>query len=140
MNDDDPIANKLGLAPMSSFDTGGDVVEHKTTTVEKSTAAKELEADRDYARTNFYDAIEAGSRALQEMLDVAQQSNHPRAYEVVATLIKTVTDANKDLVAMSEKKVPVEETVEDSKTVTNNNLIFQGSTKDLLKMIKDNND
>ena len=140
MNDDDPIANKLGLTPMSSFDTRGDIVEHKTTTIEKSTPEKELDTDRDYARTNFYDAIEAGSRALQEMLDVAQQSNHPRAYEVVATLIKTLTDANKDLVAMSEKRVPEKSEADQPKTVTNNNLIFQGSTKELLKMIKDNDD
>lgn len=131
--EDDQIANKLGLQPMSGFHRG-DVVEHKATEIVKSDAEQQLEADREYARTNFYEVIETGTRALQEMIDVASQSQHPRAFEVVATLIKTLTDANKDLVEMSEKRVPNQQ-AEPPKEV-NNNLIFNGSTKDLFEMLK----
>lgn len=131
---DDQIADKLGLQPMDSFKSSGNIVEHRTTEMVNSTAQKNLDSDRDYARANFYDVIETGQRALQDMIEVAGQSQHPRAYEVVATLIKTLTDANKDLVDMSEKRVPKEEQAAPQEV--NNNLIFNGSTKDLLEMLK----
>ena len=69
------------------------------------------------------------------MLDVAKASEHPRAYEVVSTLMKTLVDANKDLVSMGDKKVKAEE-AEESKPVTNNNL-FVGSTAELQQLLKD---
>lgn len=135
---DDQIADKLGLQPMDSFKSSGNIVEHRTTEIVNSTAQKNLDSDRDYARANFYDVIETGSRALQDMIEVAGQSQHPRAYEVVATLMKALTDANKDLVDMSEKRVPKEEQAAPQEV--NNNLIFNGSTKDLLEMLKKKND
>ena len=90
--------------------------------------------DYDYARTNFYNIIETGTEALEQMLDVAKASEHPRAYEVVSTIMKTLVDANKDLVTMSEKKKP-KETV-DGLPMTNNNL-FVGSTAELQQLLKD---
>ena len=70
------------------------------------------------------------------MLDVAKASEHPRAYEVVSTIMKTLVDANKDLVSMSEKKAK-DQPKEENAQVTNNNL-FVGSTADLQKLIKGN--
>jgi hypothetical protein len=71
------------------------------------------------------------------MLDVAKASEHPRAYEVVATIMKTLIDSNKELVAMSSKKAEDDNDgpVED-KAVTNNNL-FVGSTAELQQVLKD---
>lgn len=134
---DDPIASKLGLQPIN--DIKGEVIEHKALNIEKSTADQELKADRDYARQNFYQIIETNARALEEMMEVASQSQHPRAFEVVSTLIKSMAETNRDLVDMAEKKVPKEQQSEAPQEV-NNNLIFNGSTKELLEMLKKKND
>ena len=92
------------------------------------------ENDYEYARENFYNVIEKGTQALEDMLDVAKASEHPRAYEVVSTLMKTLVDANKDLVEMGKKKAQ-EEAPKDA-PVTNNNL-FVGSTAELQQLLKD---
>ena len=78
------------------------------------------------------------------MLDVAKASEHPRAYEVVSTIMKTLVDANKDLVKMSTDKLKVEEDNIDTapKGLTTNNNLFVGSTNELQQLLKDmkNND
>lgn len=130
---EDPIADKLGLTPMKLV--SGEIVEEKSE-VEQTTAERDLEADRTYARQNLYELIETNARALQEMIDVASQSQHPRAFEVVSTLIKTMAETNKDLVDLAEKRVPKQDR-EGPKEI-NNNLVFQGSTKDLLELLKNN--
>lgn len=123
---EDKIGETLGLEPLE-----GELVESSPKEVIK--APTETEKDYAYARDNFYNIIETGTEALQQMLDVARASEHPRAYEVVSTLMKTLVDANKDLVSMGEKQK--KDDVPESKTVTNNNL-FVGSTAELQQMIK----
>lgn len=130
---DDEIGKSLGLEPMKP-PLQGEVVEHKPKQ-EIVVADDRSERDYDYARTNFYNVIEKGTQALEDMLDVAKASEHPRAYEVVSTLMKTLVDANKDLVSMGDKKVKAEES-EENKPVTNNNL-FVGSTAELQQLLKD---
>lgn len=105
------------------------------------TRFEEAENDYDYARKNMYDVIEKGARALEEILDVAVSSQHPRAYEVLATTMKTLVDANKELVQLSKKKNEEEKLNNDPQpgsggNVTNNNL-FVGTTHDLLKVLAD---
>lgn len=105
------------------------------------TRTEEAENDYDYARENMYNVIEKGTAALEELLGVATQSQHPRAYEVLATTMKTLVDANKELVQLSKKKVEEEKSNDDPQagsggTVTNNNL-FVGTTHDLLKVLAD---
>jgi hypothetical protein len=81
--------------------------------------------------------INLGDDAVKEMTEIAKQSESPRAFEVVSTLMKTLLDANKDYVEMSTKKRYAKEedpSADKSTNVTNNNLIV--STADLLKMIK----
>lgn len=121
----DKIGESLGIAPIE-----GEIIEPD----EKQEPGNE-ENDFEYARTNFYSVIENGTKALEEMMDVARASEHPRAYEVVSTLMKTLIDANKDLVSMHEKKRK-NEIPEEPKSVTNNNL-FVGSTAQLQQMLKD---
>lgn len=106
-----------------------------------TTRAEEAENDYDYARKNMYDVIEKGTHALEELLGVATQSQHPRAFEVLATTMKTLVDANKELVQLSKKKVEEEKLNDEPQTgsggnVTNNNL-FVGTTHDLLKVLAD---
>lgn len=101
----------------------------------------ELDTDLRYVRQNLYDIIEKSFGAADELRAVADQSQHPRAYEVYATMIKTLMDANKDLIDMHEKKKKmnvVEEEKPQSKTVNNN--LFVGSTADLLNIMNKDNE
>lgn len=152
----DQISRYLGLPPMGAI-PNAEVVEDKkpVATVtsqhiskklnqhlpkEPETRVEQAENDYDYARKNMYDVIEKGTQALEELLGVATQSQHPRAYEVLATTMKTLVDANKELVTLSKKKVEEEKINDEPQTgsggVTNNNL-FVGTTHDLLKVLAD---
>lgn len=131
---DNEIAKHLGLAPLE------DVIEGEIVSVSPTTAIGPANLDKDYnyARDNFYNVIEKGTRALEDLLDVATQSQHPRAYEVIATTIKTLIDANKDLVELSMKKQQAE--TADPMSAPNkivNNTLFVGTTSDLQKILRD---
>ena len=131
MNDE--IGKSLGLEPLD------DVVEGKVVERTEVPTDDKMNKDYEYARSNFYNVIESGTEALEQMLDVAKASEHPRAYEVVSTIMKTLVDANKDLVAMSTKKVESEEKAssESPNGLTTNNNLFVGSTNELQQLIKD---
>jgi len=96
--------------------------------------------DYEYARRNNYDIIEKGMSALEDIIDIAKQSESARAFEVATNLMKTMLDANKDLLELAQKNKELtrEDKVAD-KQVTNNNL-FVGSSAELLKMLKGNKD
>ena len=124
------IEESLGIAPAP---IEGEIIEVQEN--KKSDIDENIDNDYQYARENFYSVIESGSKALEEMMDLARASEHPRAYEVVSTLMKTLVDANKDLVSMSKERKKEQEP-EEKQQVTNNNL-FVGSTSELQKMLKD---
>lgn len=96
----------------------------------------EIDTDSKYVRQNMYDLIEKGHGAIDELSAIADQSQHPRSYEVLSGLIKTMGELNKDLLDMHEKKQKLQkdDVKEADKTVTNNNL-FVGSTSELLKLM-----
>lgn len=127
----DEIGKSLGLDPIEKPSIEGDIIKPRRSISD----ASEEERDYAYAREKIYNVIEKGTAALEDMLDVARSSEHPRAYEVVSTLMKTLVDANKDLVKMGEEKRKLTEKPADT-PVTNNNL-FVGSTSDLQQMLKD---
>lgn len=117
---------------MSSIDkfTGGNlpaVIEQKKTT--------QVDADFEFARENLMDVINKGQEALFDLMDVARQSQHPRAYEVLSTMMNTMVGASKDLLDLQTKKKKLLEENPDAtaQQVTNN--LFVGSTADLQKMI-----
>ena len=101
----------------------------------------DIESDYKYARTNLYNAIERGSDALEELVELAKQSQSPRAFEIVGQMIKTLTDANKDLLEV-QKKVKDLKKEEQQKGPNNvTNALFVGNTAELQKLIKgDKND
>jgi predicted transcriptional regulator len=96
----------------------------------------DITKDYTYARENMYDVIERGTEALDYLLELAKASEHPRAFEVVSTLSKTIVDANKDLLEVQTKlkKLQQEDKQENPQNVTN--ALFVGSTADLQKLIK----
>lgn len=114
-------------------------VERKETlpTVPDAGAEENLK-DIELAKKNIENIINLGDDAVKEMVEIAKQSESPRAFEVVSTLMKTLLDANKDYVEMSTKKRYAKEEHKTETNVTNNNLIV--STADLLKMIKGENE
>jgi dGTP triphosphohydrolase len=117
--------------------------EEKTPTViESNGQEKDVEHDYQYVRQNLHDIIDKGSMSLDALLELAKASEHPRAFEVVGQLTKTLVDANKDLIEVQRKiKELKKDTVEkeSAKNVTNNNL-FVGSTADLLKALRNKED
>ena len=92
--------------------------------------------DYEYSRAQFYNLIEKGQEAVDGILDVAGDSQHPRAYEVAGQLIKHIADTTDKLVDLQKKMKDLDED-KSVKQVTNNSL-FVGSTADLQKMLKAN--
>lgn len=90
--------------------------------------------DYEFARNNMRSILEKGSVALDKMLDVADLSQHPRAYEVVSTLIKSLSDTNKDLLELAEKKNRIDKAKSQVENQTINNNLYI-STSELLKLI-----
>jgi|TARA_B100000085_G_C18545063_1_gene513521 hypothetical protein len=97
---------------------------------------KDIKKDYDYTRGQLYDVIEKGQEALSGILDVANNTDHPRAYEVAGQLVKSVSDAAEKLVALQQKMQDLEEGPKSKQKVTNNNALFVGSTAELSKLIK----
>tara|TARA_B110000977_G_scaffold201814_1_gene298914 strand:- start:18676 stop:19116 length:441 start_codon:yes stop_codon:yes gene_type:complete len=143
---EDKIAKVLGLRPLSEAkdEILPEIIE-ETPLVIAETLENEDDTivDIEQARGNIKNIIEQGDDALKEMIELAKQSESPRAFEVASTLMKTLLDANKDFVEMSTKKKYAKEEKTNTnngtqQNVTNNNLIL--STADLLKMIKGETD
>jgi len=97
----------------------------------------DIERDYEYTRGNLYSIIEKGQEAINGILDVAEQSDMPRAYEVAGQLIKSVSDATDKLMTLQQKLKDVNKE-EEAKGPTNvTNALFVGSTADLQKMLKE---
>ena len=94
---------------------------------------KDIKNDYDYARENLYNLVENGNVALEDLIELAKQSEHPRAYEVVGQMIKTLGDTTSQLTILHEKQMKLNASKPEK--VTNNNL-FVGSATDLLDLIK----
>jgi hypothetical protein len=97
---------------------------------------KSVEADFDHARKNLRDLAAKGDLALDTLLQVASASEHPRAYEVAANLIKTLADLNKDLLDIQKKKQDLTGSKPTENKTVIDKAVFVGSTAELVKMIK----
>lgn len=105
--------------------------------IEITTTNNVVDTDSDYARTNIKSFIDAGAEAIKELAVVARDSQHPRAYEVMANMLKHLTDMNKDLLEIQKRKqdlTGVKET--GSKDVNIDKAVFVGSTAELMKLLK----
>ena len=98
-----------------------------------------IDADYEYQRENFYNLIEKGQDAIQGILNVAKESDHPRGYEVAGNLIKQVAEVTEKLGDLQEKMKRLKEVPNSApKNVTN--ALFVGSTAELQKMLKGKSD
>ena len=94
--------------------------------------------DYEYTRGNLYSIIEKGQEAINGILELAQESEMPRAYEVAGQLIKSVSDATDKLMDLQKKVKDVNEEKESKSPTTVNNALFVGSTAELQKLLKNN--
>ena len=100
------------------------------------TNGMEEDTDFKYTRENLYNLLERGQDAVEELLEIAKQSEHPRAFEVVGQLIGKLTETNKELMGLHKTKKDLS-TERGPTNVTN--ALFVGSTSDLQKMLKEKN-
>jgi len=104
--------------------------------IDEESISKDIKKDYDYARGQLYDIIEKGQDALSGALDVATNTDHPRAYEVTGQLIKSVSDATEKLIDLQKKMQDIEEGPKSKQSITQNNAIMVGTTAELSKLIK----
>ena len=98
--------------------------------------------DYEYTRETLYDLIEKGREGIEDMIEVARQSEHPRAYEVLAGLIKDTANTSEKLMDLHRKVTQLDQMLlpppeQSAKSTTNN--LFIGSTTELQRMLKDLN-
>jgi hypothetical protein len=123
-----------------AFNVAGDIVSREVETVEEkvekfSNVSDDLKKDYEYTRCNLYSIIEKGQEALNGILELAQESEMPRAYEVAGQLIKNVADATDKLIDLQKKLKDIDEDkVKGPTNVTN--ALFVGSTAELSKLLK----
>ena len=103
--------------------------------------SEDKDNDYEYTRETLYDLIEKGREGIEEMIEVARQSEHPRAYEVLATLIKDTAQTSEKLMDLHRKIQTLDQMMlpapEKQGSTTNN--LFIGSTTELQRMLKDLN-
>ena len=124
---------------IDEFNVEGDIVQPEVVDkkIEKiKEASDDIKKDYDYTRGNLYSIIEKGQEAINGILELAQESEMPRAYEVAGQLIKNVADATDKLMDLQKKLKDVEEDKQVRGPSTVNNALFVGSTAELAKMLK----
>ena len=122
-----------------TFNTSGDVIKPEVveSKIEKvKEGVDDIKKDYEYTRGNLYSIIEKGQEALNGVLELAQESEMPRAYEVAGQLIKSVSDATDKLMDLQKKLKDVEEETQQKGPNTVNNALFVGSTAELQKILK----
>jgi hypothetical protein len=131
MRTDETLSAEFGIEPMIANEVitkSGEVINATT---------NKIEDDYEISRNNLRLLLQQGQEALQKSLDVAMQSEHPRAFEVVGNLMKQLADVNQQLLDLHQQKQKLDAPKDASKKeVTNNNAIFVGSTAELNKLIK----
>ena len=123
-----------------AFNVESEVVPEKTKEIQKveeaASSIQDVKKDYEYTRGNLYSIIEKGQEALNGILELAQESEMPRAYEVAGQLIKNVADATDKLIDLQKKLKDIEEEKQVRGPSTVNNALFVGSTAELQKLLK----
>lgn len=129
--DDDPMGKALGIAPLQ--------YEKQIDTLISKAHDDSAKNDFEAARANLYGVIQVGQEAMDKLTEIAGQSQHPRAFEVLAKLMDTMVNTNKELLELQSKireidakDAPISE---QAKTINNN--LFVGSTAELQKVLKE---
>ena len=114
------------------------ISENKITVPRPPQDLDDMDADYKYQRENFYNLIERGQDAIDGILQLSKETEHPRAYEVAGQLIKTVGETAEKLIDLQSKLKKLED--EEQKVGTQHNHLYVGSTSELQKFLKKNKD
>ena len=106
--------------------------------IEKFLPPEEKNVDNDYkySRDTYYELVEKGKESLELMIEVASESEHPRAFEVLSGMIKNISDVNDRLMDLNKKKKDLDKKEEIQKIANTTNNLFVGSTTELQKLLK----
>ena len=127
---------KIGDALGITQDIKEEILDPKPLVPRPDDTLGHADADYKYSRENFYNLVERGQDAIDGILEVAKEGEHPRAYEVVGQLIKNVAEVTEKLADLQEKMKKLKEVPDHApKSVTN--ALFIGSTKELQNLLKD---
>ena len=133
MSTDENLSNIFDVAPTPKVETeiiskDGEIIKPVN---------ERVEDDYSDTRDNLRSLLTTGQEALMAALEVAKQSEHPRAFEVVGNLVKQLADVNQQLMDLHQQKAKLDAPSKaEASKVTNNNAIFVGSTSELNKLIK----
>ena len=97
---------------------------------------KNVDKDYDYARETYYDLLEKGRESMELMIEVARESEHPRAFEVLSGMMKNMADINDKLMALNKQKKDIDRADDPKQLGTTNNNLFIGSTTDLQRFLQ----
>ena len=117
------------------FEVGTDLVEVEKEN-KKVDVPDEIDNDYKYARENLYGVIEKSTDALDNLIDLAKASEHPRAFEVLSGMIKNISDVNDRLMDLNKKKKDLDKKEEIKNIANTTNNLFVGSTAELQKILK----
>jgi|TARA_B100002019_G_C21246649_1_gene588699 hypothetical protein len=126
-----------------ALDVQSDIVpveKPKVEVVDTTSTKEQLKKDYEYTRGHLYSLVEKGQEAVDGILELAQESDQPRAFEVAGQLIKHVGDVADKLVDLQKKVNEIENPKKDKQVNTTNNTMFVGSTADLAKFLKQQRD
>ena len=140
------IDKELGVVqdPLQQIDAGENFLQHypleltgeTVNTLPELIGEEDIETDYAYQRKQFYNLVEKGSTAIDGILEIAREGEHPRGYEVAGNLIKQVAEVTEKLGDLQEKMRKLKEVPNNApKNVTN--ALFVGSTTELQKMLRD---
>ena len=101
---------------------------------------KNADNDYTYSRSTYYELVEKGKESLELMIEVARESEHPRAFEVLSGMIKNISDVNDRLMDLNKKKKDLDKSEEIKNIATTTNNLFVGSTAELQKILKKETD
>jgi hypothetical protein len=117
--------------------TKSEVVDIEPIKIQTSTNdINQIQKDYEYSRGQYYSIIEKGQEAIDGILELAQESDSPRAYEVAGQLIKSVSDATDKLLDLQKKMKDIHKEETGGPTTVTNNAVFVGSTSELQKFLK----
>jgi len=101
---------------------------------------KNVDNDYKYSRDTYYELVEKGKQSLELMIEVARESEHPRAFEVLSGMIKNISDVNDRLMDLNKKKKDLDRKEEIKNIAKTTNNLFVGSTAELQKLLKNETD
>ena len=122
---------------LNALEKNLDIIEKPKTEVDKGEIINDTEKDIEYSREKMKELIGQSSEAINTMMALAAESEHPRAFEVLSNMIKDASQMSQDLVKLQKVRKDITQEKEGSINKTTNNAVFVGSTAELQKFLKD---